>query len=122
MPGARPVIILGIDPGFRALGWALYDGVQGCCLDLGVVQTEASHRKREVSAQDDDTRCCRELGRAVRILMAKANMLAAETCAHPRGIRALYTSGLAWGVVATEADHARLPVVQSSPQEVRKRI
>lgn len=60
-------LLLGIDPGFAALGLARVELLAAGerVLNLAVIRTEASAQKREVRASDDNLRRARELAAAL---------------------------------------------------------
>jgi crossover junction endodeoxyribonuclease RuvC len=123
------LIIMGIDPGFAACGWALVRlrPTAEEVLGLGVIETEKSDKKRQVRASDDNLRRARELTSELQVVLEQRGgervaVLAAEAQSWPRNAGAVAKVGIAWGVVAALATIHSVSVVQASPQEVKKAI
>ena len=120
------VRILGLDGGFACMGYGVIELSQASekILDLGVIQTEKSDKKRAVRASDDNLRRARELAEHLELLMARYDIraVACESMSFPRSASVAQKLGIAWGVVATVVHLRRLPVVQASPQEVKKKL
>lgn len=127
-------IVLGIDPGFVALGWtlmALYPDGENV-LAAGVIRTESTHKKRGIRKCDDQTERSRSIARELRKLVfepfSKDSALPLVICVEsmsltPKANRAAWHGmGRVWGVVAALADFAALPLVQCFPQEAKKAV
>jgi len=123
------MIILGIDPGFAHLGWAilLHDS-ETRFVAVGTVVTEKTTHKREVRAASDNTRRLRELSCALaEIVETKLAafsladvLLAAEEASHPRHASSAIKVGAAWGVVVGFAATADLPIVEVAPKDLKR--
>jgi len=120
------MIILGIDPGFAALGLARLtvspvalerDGV-----DLAVVRTAKSARKAEVLATSDNARRLAELVDAIAPLMDGVACIAMEAQSWPRHAGSAVKVALAHGAVITMARERRIPLIQVSPQDLKRRV
>ncbi len=134
----RP-LLFGIDPGFAALGHATIalDRRGEEVIDIGVLRTAASDKKRKMLAADDNTRRGRELARALGALMspaprsitrvggghvARVSLVCAESMSFPRSASAAAKVAISWGIIITNVDRDGLPLIQLSPQEVKKAI
>jgi Holliday junction resolvasome RuvABC endonuclease subunit len=125
-------VIVGVDPALRNLGWVRVRLVTGVIagievLGMGVISTEPSSKKRHVLASDDNLRSIRELDAEFdRMLRGWGNgfgptsAIVAESMSFPRNSSAAAKVALSWGMIGTRANVLGVPVVQASPQEVRK--
>lgn len=129
------VIALGLDPGFASLGYALVcllpDGKRELVKNkmggyvFGVWETEKSDKKRAVKASDDNVRRTRELARLMFSVMAAdydIKVVCAESMSFPRNSSSAQKMGLGWGAIATAIELLNLPIVQSSPQEIKTQV
>lgn len=115
--------VIGVDPGFASIGYAVvriepeFEVVEA----LGVIRTEKSDAKRNVMASDDNLRRAREIYEAVRgILTPSPFAICAETMSFPRNSGAAAKVAMCWGVIASLSAEKGIPVVQASPQEIKK--
>jgi crossover junction endodeoxyribonuclease RuvC len=122
----RPTVVLGIDPGFASIGFAAVGLASASerVLRAWVVRTEPSARKRQVRASEDNARRAMEIAAAVEAALGEFApvALAAETMSWPRNAAAAAKVALAWGVLCAAAHRHRLPLVQASPQEVKRAV
>ena len=120
------MIVLGVDPGFAALGLAAVEIGAGAPQPRAawVERTEPSPRKRAVRASEDNVRRAQELANALERAIAEWQpvALAAETMSWPRNAGAVAKVALAWGAVCACASRHALPVVQASPQDVKRAL
>lgn len=120
------MIVLGLDPGFAALGLAAVDLTPGAerVERAWVVRTEKAARKVEVRASDDNVRRARQLAAELERAVVEWGpvALAAEAQSWPRNAGASAKVGIAWGVVAALAERHGLPLVQASPQDVKRAV
>jgi len=118
------VIVLGLDPGFAALGLAAVDLTPGAerVHRAWVVRTEKAARKVEVRASDDNVRRAREIAAELERAAVEWDPVAlvAEAQSWPRNAGASAKVGIAWGLVAALAERHGLPLVQASPQDVKR--
>lgn len=124
------MIALGIDPGFASLGLAAVElpalsvaatpRVPRCWVE----RTEPSAKKRDVRASEDLVRRCRELAVALERAIAEWHpaVACAETMSWPRDQKAATRVALAWGIIAAVLERHGIPLVQASPQEVKKAL
>ena len=117
--------LLGIDPGFAALGLARVELVRDGerVAEFGVVRTSKSDRKRAVLASDDNVRRIVELAQAVeRWITPDTIALCCESQSWPRSSALCGKLGMAWGVIGTLAARHDLPVLQASPKEIKQAV
>lgn len=120
-------LVLGVDPGIATFGWALVElSRRGEKLvEVGVVTTKPSDKRRRVRQSDDLARRAAELGAAVDALLARHSPRAvcAEAMSWPRNAGSAAKIGVGYGVLVAQVMVGRgLPLVQASPQEVRKAL
>lgn len=119
------VTLLGIDPGFAALGLAQVElvGSGERVAELGVVRTAKSNRKRGIRASDDNVRRIIELAQAVEPWVAPDVIaICVESQSWPRSSAVCGKLGMAWGVVGALAARHQLPVLQASPKEIKRAV
>ena len=117
--------ILGIDPGLANLGLADFQihALDDVYIDLVHIVTEKSDKKRKVRASDDNLRRISELYNGVAALVHPETIaICAESQSWPRNSGACAKVGMAWGVIGSIAQMHRIPVLQSSPQEIKRKI
>jgi crossover junction endodeoxyribonuclease RuvC len=120
---SRVPCVLGVDPGFASLGYALLRlGTQTETLvAAGVVRTQASDKKRKVLAADDNARRCREIARDLVALFDEHTplVICAESMSFPRNAATAAKMAMTWGALITIGHTRGAPIVQASPQEVK---
>lgn len=136
------MLVLGLDPGFSSCGYAvlLHDGRQLGVVSMGVLRTKKSSKKLKVLAADDNVRRCRELARALRGLLDggplepklgagldalfgdKVKIVCAEKMSFPRSSSVAAKMAMTWGALTALCEVRNLPLLQASPQEVKKRV
>ncbi len=116
--------LLGLDPGFANMGWAVIEIASWGekLIETGVLRTEKSDKKRQVLASDDNLRRGREVAETLMGVLKRHHISAicAESMSFPRNAGAAAKMAMCWGVVATLSAQSNLPVVQASPQEIKK--
>lgn len=130
-PSDGPVI-LGIDPGLAHLGWAAVQVKQdptkdaAVILDGGVITTEKSSALQSMLASEDAVMRMQEqyrmLQREVQLAVGyySVGALAAESISFPRNAGSAAKIGMSWGVISSFAYLTGLPLLQASPQRVKK--
>lgn len=139
-------IILGIDPGFASLGYAVLnltpEGPE--VASLGVVRTKKSDKKQRVLAADDNIRRLRELYRPIDSLVrdgilpgqpargrgkqvvfgppTNVKLLCAEKMSFPRNASAAAKMAMSWGLIVASLERWGLPLLQASPQDIKRRV
>jgi crossover junction endodeoxyribonuclease RuvC len=118
--------VLGIDPGFASIGYAVLELLPETevVIDMGVIHTEKSQKKREVRASDDNLNRARKIHSALGALMSKhqPSVICAETMSFPRNSGAAAKVAMCWGVIASLTQTSGVPIVQASPQEIKKAL
>ena len=120
------MIVLGVDPGYATFGWALAnvtsEGIDPLC--VGVVQTEKSHRRNKVLAPDDEFRRSKELHAELIGLIRRndVKLICAEGMSSPRNAKTIRMLGFAWGVLASICSELQIPMVQVSPNMLKKKL
>ena len=122
------VLLLGLDPGLAACGWALatYDGRALSDIRVGTITTAPSARRQRTLACEDHVRRGRELADALRYIAGQWDCgrwspavaaVCAEAMSHPRHASSAAKLALAWGVIVGAL--GTLPIAQASPQQVK---
>jgi len=117
------MVILGIDPGFVSLGWALLDfsGARPRCLGAGVIRTKANPKARKC---DDNKARIAKLARELRAIEQAHEpvIIAAEAQSWTRFQKADRALAMAWGCIATLGELHAIPVLQFTPQEIKRSV
>lgn len=121
--------VLGLDPGFACIGYAVVNllPTEEKILNMGVLRTEKSNKKLKVFASDDNVRRAREIYTFLRDLAQDGpcgpiSAICAETMSFPRSSSVAAKMAMCWGVVAALSEQFNIPVVQSSPQQLKKNV
>ena len=124
----RP-LVLGIDPGFASLGYAIVSigPADETITAMGVVRTVRATKKRRVRASDDNFERARELVGALQNLVrhhliGRATLLVAESMSFPRNSSVAAKIAMCWGALAGVAVAENLPVLQATPQEIKRAV
>lgn len=116
--------VLGLDPGFANLGYAVLTlDPAPRVVAFGVFQTAASVKKRNVLSVEDNVRRAVSIARHLRWLATYApNTVAicAEAMSFPRSSSVAAKVALTWGAIASLSEAAAIPILQASPQHVKK--
>jgi len=117
-------LIVGLDPGFACLGYAVADVKSDKIevMGLGVLRTERSDKKRKVLASDDNLRRCKELVRLVLPLSEGAVAFCAESMSFPRSSSVAAKMAMCWGMMATLSEIREIPILQVSPKELKRKV
>ncbi len=123
---SETLALLGIDPGFSAIGLARLelrpDGSE-VVDDLAVIVTEPSAKRRKVLATEDNVRRLQEIGAALAPWIASDVVaICAESQSWPRNAGSSAKVGMSWGTIAELARVARVPILQASPQQVKRAL
>lgn len=115
--------IVGIDPGFAAIGYCTLGIDMSHALRLeqfGVFTTQKSDKKRRTLAVEDNVRRAIEIATFFCKLVSDDTIaICAEAMSHPRNASAAAKVAMTWGVIATVAHVRSIPIFQASPQEVK---
>ena len=121
------ITILSCDTGLGNFGWALStlallgDELVLTPVEVGVVVTVASDKKRKVLSVEDTARRVGEIVEAlVPMVRNDVQVVCLEGLSLPRNSGSAYKMGAAWGAIVALAKSHRIPVLQASPQAVKK--
>jgi len=121
-----PVTLLGLDPGFASIGWAVVEesGSRPVIKAMGVIRTEKSDKKQKVLASDDNFRRARELAREIRALVStyRVDVLCAESMSFPRNSSTAAKMAMAWGVIADICEQGGQPMLMATPKGIKKAV
>ena len=116
-------LIIGVDPGFSALGLAEvtllpeYEIVRR----VAVVRTQPSEKKRGVRVSDDNLRRITELSAAISPWLSPGVIaICAESQSWPRNSSSSGKVGMSWGVVGSLAQQRGIPILQATPMEIKR--
>jgi len=119
-------IVLGIDTGFSTMGLSLVELTATVERVLGVrtLVTKKSAKKAGVRASDDNVRRARELASELRKRLEKYDVkaLCMESQSWPRNASSSAKIGISWGIIAAVAESKDLPILQASPQAIKKAL
>jgi crossover junction endodeoxyribonuclease RuvC len=116
--------IVGIDPGFASIGWAVLDvGARGSLNveSMGVFETKKALKKQRALTIEDNVRRATEITRFLRKLVDVSGTIAicAEAMSFPRNSSAAAKMAMTWGVLVALAEELQVPIFQATPQEVK---
>jgi Holliday junction resolvasome RuvABC endonuclease subunit len=137
------MILLGIDGGFAITGWCIAsigeqypDKLKGQIMpgfyirQMGIIETQKSARK--VPAAVDNVSRARKIADGIQGLVFKGgaegpvslavDCICAEAMSHVPAAQAAAKLAMAWGVYATVAHLASLPIAQASPQDIKMAV
>lgn len=122
-----PVLVLGIDPGFANVGWALVEldgaAAKETVVGMGLIETEKSSAKQNVLASNDNFRRAREISRALRqVTSVRPHVLCAESMSFPRNASSAAKTAMTWGVVADFCEVEEIPLLMASPKELKRAV
>ena len=114
--------VLGIDPGLASLGYALVEltSEDVIVLSMGCVRTKKTDAKRKVRASDDNIERIREVFRNLYPLTDGIMAICSESQSWPRNASACAKVGMAWGVIGALSELMDVPILQVSPQQLKK--
>lgn len=119
--------LIGLDNGFASIGYAVMvvDGTRARIAQLGVFYTQKSNKKQNVLTTEDNLRRAIEIAKFFRELLAAAPStvaFCAEGMSFPRSSSVAAKMAFAWGVLASLSEATRVPVLQGSPQFLKKTV
>lgn len=121
-------LILGVDPGFASFGFALVrtDGATFTPVKMSVIRTKKASKKQNVYASEDNLNRARDITEELLKLLhsefGEVQAVCAETMSFPRSSSVAAKMAMAWGVLAALTAQYNLPVVQVSPQGLKKAV
>lgn len=122
----RPIIVLGVDPGFASFGYSIVQLFPKSeeVLSVNVIRTKKSVKKQKVLVADDNFRRARAIA-AILMEVISTHMpaaIAAEGMSFPRNASAAAKVAMAWGILAAVVEDLQLPLVQGTPQQIKKTL
>lgn len=123
---SRDVFILGTDPGFASFGFSIVrlTGAAEEIIRTDVIRTQKSAKKTGVKAADDNFRRAQAISAILHDVVKEYQpmALAAESASWPRNASASAKLAMAWGILADLCQVYQLPMVQVSPQDLKKAL
>ena len=123
---AREVYIIGTDPGFASFGLSVIRLTPKSeeVVETLVIRTQKSVKKLNVKAVDDNFRRAQAIAAALYEIVNKWKPMAltAESMSFPRNSSAASKVAMVWGILALLCNIFQLPMVQATPQEIKKRL
>lgn len=120
----RAACVLGVDPGLASFGYtSMYvTASMEWVKDVGVIRTKKSDKKQKVLASDDNFRRAQEVAKQFSeyVRKLKPAAVAAEAMSFPRNASTAAKMAMAWGVLAEVCRVYDLPMVQATPQQIKK--
>lgn len=115
---------LGLDPGFADFGWAKVNiyAYRADVPAMGVIRTEKSAAKRNVLAVDDNLRRTFEIYDNLSSLFEGVSVVCVESMSFPRNSSAAAKVAMTWGVMASLVKKCGVPLLQVSPQAIKKAV
>jgi Holliday junction resolvasome RuvABC endonuclease subunit len=124
----KTINLLLCDPAFRNFGWAVlrvHPIDKGeLVITAGCIRTEKAERKQKLLAADDNHRCVGEIINTLRDVHAEHTpfLICAESQQGSKNSHAMQLQGMAWGALSAFSYLVRTPILQVSPQTVKKTV
>jgi crossover junction endodeoxyribonuclease RuvC len=114
--------VLGLDPGFASIGIAIVKSETLEVQSLRLFETEKSDKKLNVLSTSDNFRRSKEIYQALKGLITEFDpaLLALEAMSFPRNSSSAAKMAFSWGVLAALAAETKIPVLQTTPQGIKK--
>jgi Holliday junction resolvasome RuvABC endonuclease subunit len=120
------VYILGCDPGFASFGYCIMQLLPDTerIISVNVIRTKKSNKKQKVLVADDNFRRARAIAAVLREVVVgfQPKAIAAEAFSPPRNASNAAKVALSWGILADIVEDFQLPMVQASPQRIKKQL
>jgi Holliday junction resolvasome RuvABC endonuclease subunit len=124
MNARHGVHVLGCDPGFASFGYSVIELLPTSerVVLVGVIRTTKSEKKANLLAADDNLDRLQAIAIMINDLLATYSPVAitAESFSPPRNSSAASKVALAWGSLGTQAALGSIPLLQVSPQQLKK--
>lgn len=120
------MIVLGVDPGFRSFGWSVLrlrpTGEE--LVALGVIRTAKSDKKLNTRSSSDLHRRGRELATALVAIADehRPTVICAEAISLVRSASVSAQIGRAWGFLDVLCATRGLPLLEVSPQDLKRKV
>lgn len=118
-----------VDPGFASIGYAkilLIPTREPLCTAFGVFHTVKSEKKHKVLSTEDNVKRTIEIAKFFRNLCTTGEgrtlAICAEAMSFPRSSSVAAKMALAWGVICSFSEAAAVPILQASPQHVKRHV
>ena len=124
MPDRRNVYVACVDPSFRHFGWSIVELRTHkdviCAGD--VIVTKKADKKVKAFAGDDNHRCTQIIAGQFHAVLShwKPKLIISEAQSGSKSSRAAQLMGMAWATLSTLALIHQLPVLQATPQAIKK--
>jgi len=122
----REVFILGTDPGFASFGLSVVQlsPTSEMVMHTDVIRTKKSPKKLNVKAADDNFRRSQAISAVLHETVKKWQPVAitAEAMSFPRNASAAAKVAMTWGILSDLCYIYQLPMVQATPQEIKKTL
>jgi Holliday junction resolvasome RuvABC endonuclease subunit len=119
-------IILGLDPGFGKCGYCLFEvdkqEEDDTVLELGVIKTSKSSKKRKLLVADDNLDRAGKISKKLWKLSREVAAICAESMSFPRNSSTAAKMAMCWGIISAVAVRRDIPVLQATPQEIKLKI
>lgn len=116
--------VLGVDPGLANMGLAVVslEGSSESVVHVEVITTEKSSKKTDVRQSSDLVRRGRLISAGVASVVSAycPVVIAVEAMSFPRNASSAAKTALSWGVLCFVSETYNIPMVQASPQEIKK--
>lgn len=121
------ICVLGIDPGMANCGYAemLLRPHSEQVLSMGVISTKKSNVKKGVLATDDNFERLKHISKTFRKIIedrGTIKAICAESMSYPPNASAAAKMAMVWGVICTLSVIYDLPVIQASPQQIKRAV
>ncbi len=118
--------VLGLDPGFGKCGYCKFEidtrEEDDTVVELGVLKTSKSNKKRKMLAADDNVERASYLAKKLWKLSHGVLAICAESMSFPRNSATAAKMAMCWGIICAIAVRRQIPVLQATPQEIKKRV
>lgn len=122
---ASSAAVMGIDPGFSSIGWAVFDIADPLRFRTGsIFHTEKATTKSNTLACDDNFVRARLIATELRRIVRDhgVRVICAEAMSFPRSSSVAAKVAMTWGILADISADMDLPMLQPTPQKVKKAV
>jgi Holliday junction resolvasome RuvABC endonuclease subunit len=118
-----------LDPGFASIGYArlvIPSDARPSVEMFGVFHTVKSDKKQKVLATEDNVSRAMKIAKFLRQLTTTGNGrvigFCAEAMSFPRSASVAAKMAMTWGALASLSEAASIPILQTSPQAVKRAL
>ncbi len=124
MTARSSILILGLDPGLANMGYSIAEKGEGFIrvVEMGYFGSAKSDKKTHTRAASDNVRRWQEAVRYLDPLFARVDAVCAEAASFVRNASTMHQIGGTWGVVATLCEMYEHPLIESTPQSIKKTL